>query len=238
MKQKLNINIDHIATLRQARLGIEPDPIYGVALVELAGAHGITAHLREDRRHMQDRDIRLIKEVTKTKLNLEMAATEEMINIALQLKPAWCTLVPEKRQELTTEGGLNAAGLKDSLMDAVKRLHDGGILVSLFVDPDPVQVDAAHTLCADFIELHTGRYAETFGTALEDKEFLLIKQAADQARDLGLRVNAGHGLNYLNMLRMVELDTIEEFSIGHSIIAKAVFTGLEKAVKEMLALLR
>jgi len=238
MKQRLNVNIDHIATLRQARLGIEPDPIFGVTIVELAGAHGITAHLREDRRHMQDRDIRLIKEVTKTKLNLEMAATEEMINIALQVKPAWCTLVPEKRQELTTEGGLNAAGLKDSLDGAVKRLHEGGILVSLFIDPDPVQVDAAHTLGADFIELHTGRYAEAYDTANEAKEFQQIKRSAEQARDLGLRVNAGHGLNYLNMLKMVELDTIEEFSIGHSIIAKAVFTGLDQAVREMLALLK
>jgi pyridoxine 5-phosphate synthase len=238
MKQQLNVNIDHIATLRQARLGIEPDPIFGVAIVELAGAHGITAHLREDRRHMQDRDIRLIKEVTKTKLNLEMAATEEMINIALQTKPAWCTLVPEKRQELTTEGGLNAAGLKASLDGVVKRLQEGGILVSLFIDPDPVQVDAAHTLGADFIELHTGRYAEAFGTDNEDKEFLQIKRSAEQARDLGLRVNAGHGLNYLNMRKMVELDTIEEFSIGHSIIARAVFTGLDQAVREMLALLK
>jgi pyridoxine 5-phosphate synthase len=238
MQRKLNVNIDHIATLRQARLGIEPDPVHAAALVELAGAHGITVHLREDRRHINDRDVRILRQTIKTKLNLEMAATDEMIKIAGEIKPEWSTLVPEKRQELTTEGGLNAKGLMNELTASVQILHDNGILVSLFIDPDMEQVDAARRIGADFIEIHTGTYANTFGTKEEEKEFRKVAVAAERARDLGLRVNAGHGLNYINMQRMVEITEIEEFSIGHSIISRAVFTGLDAAVRDMLALLK
>jgi len=237
MSKKLNVNIDHIATLRQARLGREPDPVYAAGIVELAGAHGITIHLREDRRHIQDRDVRLIRQVTQSKLNLEMAATEEMLTIAVEVKPEWCTLVPEKRQELTTEGGLNAAGLKDSLTEAAKRLHDAGILVSLFVDPEMEQVDASRNIGADFIEIHTGTYANVFGTSREEEEFRKVAAAAKRANDLGIRVNAGHGLNYINISRMVEIDEIEEFSIGHSIMSRAIFTGLDIAVRDMLSLI-
>jgi pyridoxine 5-phosphate synthase len=235
--KKLNVNIDHLATLRQARKGIEPDPVYGAVLVELAGAHGITAHLREDRRHIQDRDVQLLKQIVQTKLNLEMAATDEMIGIAKELKPAWSTLVPEKRQELTTEGGLNAKALLKPLTQSAKELHKAGVLVSLFIDPSIAQVDAARTIGADFVELHTGRYAELFGTKDEENEFLAIKESAEHARKLGMRVNAGHGLNYQNIVRMARISDIEEFSIGHSIVSRAVLVGMERAVKEMLDLL-
>ena len=238
MQRKLNVNIDHIATLRQARLGIEPDPVHAAALVELAGAHGITVHLREDRRHINDRDVKILRQTIKTKLNLEMAATDEMIKIASEIKPEWSTLVPEKRQELTTEGGLNAKGLLNELTASANTLHENGILVSLFIDPDMEQVDAARRIGADFIEIHTGTYANVFGTKEEEKEFRKVAMAAERARDLGLRVNAGHGLNYINMQRMVEITEIEEFSIGHSIISRAVFAGLESAVRDMLAILK
>ena len=237
MKKKLNVNIDHIATLRQARKGIEPDPIYAAVLVELAGAHGITIHLREDRRHIQDRDVKLLKQIVQSKLNLEMAATKEMIAIAKEIKPNWSTLVPEKRQELTTEGGLNAKELQKELGETTKRLHDSGILVSLFIDPSLEQVDAARNINADFIEIHTGKYAELFGTGTEDKELALIEESTKRARDLGLRVNAGHGLNYQNISRLAQIEEIEEYSIGHSIISRSVMVGLERAVKEMLVLI-
>lgn len=237
MRKKLNVNIDHIATLRQARKGIEPDPIYGAVLVELAGANGITVHLREDRRHMQDRDVRLLREIVQTKLNLEMAATKEMIEITKEIKPNWSTLVPEKRQELTTEGGLNTKGLKKELTEATKKLHESGILVSLFIDPNIEQVDAAGMIGADFIEIHTGKYADCFGKEEEDKEFELIEEAAKHAMDFGLRVNAGHGLNYQNITRLIQIEEIEEYSIGHSIVSRAVMVGMSQAVKEMLALL-
>ena len=237
MIKKLNINIDHIATLRNARLANEPDPVHAVALVELAGAHGITVHLREDRRHIKDRDVELIRQITKTKLNLEMAATDEMVKIACTIKPEWVTLVPEKRQELTTEGGLDAVHLKEPLTKATAKLHDAGILVSLFVDPNLAQVDASQDIGADFIEIHTGKFANLFGTTGEENEFLIIKNAAIRAKELGLRVNAGHGLNYLNTQRMIDINEIEEFSIGHSIISRAVLVGLERAVKDMLQIL-
>ncbi len=235
--KKLNVNIDHVATLRQTRKGIEPDPVYAAVQVELAGAHGITVHLREDRRHIQDRDVRLLKQIVQTKLNLEMAATDEMIKIVKELKPAWSTLVPENRQELTTEGGLNAKALLVPLTQSTKELHKAGVLVSLFIDPSIAQVDAARTIGADFVELHTGRYAELFGIKGEDNEFSAIKEAAEHAFKLGMRVNAGHGLNYQNIVRMSQISDIEEFSIGHSIVSRAVMVGMERAVKEMLALL-
>jgi pyridoxine 5-phosphate synthase len=234
----LSINIDHVATIRQARLGKEPDPIFAAVLVELAGAHGITVHLREDRRHIQDRDVRLLREIIHIKLNLEMAATKEIIDIAISVKPNLVTLVPEKRAELTTEGGLDAAKLIAPLKDAVSRLQAHKIPVSLFIDPLPQQVNGAHTIGAEYVEMHTGKYCEVFGTDEEHEQFQLIADAVKLARNLGLKVNAGHGLNYQNIARIAAIPEIHEFSIGHSIIARAVLVGMDKAVREMLELIR
>ena len=233
---KLSVNIDHIATVRQARLGKEPDPIFAAVLVELAGAHGITVHLREDRRHIQDRDVQLLREILHINLNLEMAATNEMIDIASLIKPDLVTLVPEKRAELTTEGGLDAANLIHPLKDAVAKLHKQKIPVSLFIDPIQPQVYAARTIGADYVELHTGKYCEVFGTDEEHEQYQLIADAAVQARDIGLKVNAGHGLNYRNISCIAAIKEIQEFSIGHSIISRAVLVGLDQAVREMLRL--
>lgn len=234
---KLSINIDHVATIRQARLAKEPDPIFAAVLVELAGAHGITVHLREDRRHIQDRDVRLLREMLHIKLNLEMAATKEIIDIAISVKPNLVTLVPEKRAELTTEGGLDAAKLIAPLKDAVSRLQSHKIPVSLFIDPLPEQVNAAHTIGAEYVEMHTGKYCEVFGSDEEQEQFQLIADAVKLARNLGLKVNAGHGLNYQNISRIAAIPEIHEFSIGHSIIARAVLVGMDKAVREMLDLI-
>lgn len=233
----LAVNVDHVATLRQARGGSEPDPVLAAGICELAGAGGIVVHLREDRRHIQDRDLRLLKQTIKTKLNLEMGAAEEIIAIALELKPDMVTLVPEKRKELTTEGGLNVFGQKKRLAGVIARLQKAGIPVSLFVDPDLRQIRAAHETGATFVEIHTGRYSEANGDKTRDREFALIAAAAEEAYELGLRVNAGHGLNYLNTARVAALATIEELSIGHAIMARAIFVGLDQAVREMLALL-
>ncbi len=233
----LAINVDHVATLRQARGGVEPDPVTAAAICELAGAGGIVVHLREDRRHMQDRDVRLLRQLVKTKLNLEMGAAEEIIKIALEIKPDMITLVPEKRQELTTEGGLNVAGQKAKLRKVVARMEKANIPVSMFIDPDPGQVAAAREVGATFVEIHTGRYADVTSEEEADREFELVATAAEIAYETGLRVNAGHGLNYLNTSRVAELGTIEELSIGHAIMARAIFVGLDQAVREMLALL-
>ncbi|MFB3895478.1 MAG: pyridoxine 5'-phosphate synthase [bacterium] len=233
----LSINIDHVATIRQARLGKEPDPIFAAVLVELAGAHGITVHLREDRRHIQDRDVRLLREILHIKLNLEMAATKEIIDIAISIKPNLVTLVPEKRAELTTEGGLDVVKLMAPLKEAINQLHNQKIPVSLFIDPIPQQVKASRTIGADFVELHTGKYCEVFGTDEEHEQVQLIADAAKQARDIGLNVNAGHGLNYQNIARIAAIKEIGEFSIGHSIISRAVLVGMDKAVREMLQLI-
>lgn len=233
---KLSINIDHVATIRQARLGKEPDPIFAAVLVELAGAHGITVHLREDRRHIQDRDVRLLRDIVHIKLNLEMAATNEIIDIATSIKPDLVTLVPEKRAELTTEGGLDATKLIPILKDAVTRLHKHKIPVSLFIDPIQQQVYSARTIGAEYVELHTGKYCEVSGTDEEHEQYQLIADAAIQARDIGLKVNAGHGLNYQNITRIAGIKEIQEFSIGHSIISRAVLVGLDQAVREMLRL--
>jgi len=235
---KLSVNIDHVATIRQARLGKDPDPIFAAVLVELAGAHGITTHLREDRRHIQDRDVQLLREILHINLNLEMAATNEMIDIAAAIKPNMVTLVPEKRAELTTEGGLDAAKLIHPLKEAVAKLHKQKIPVSLFIDPIQQQVYAARTIGADYIELHTGKYCEVFGADEENEQYQLLAEAAVQARDIGLKVNAGHGLNYQNISRIVAINEIQEFSIGHSIISRAVLVGLDQAVREMLQLIR
>ncbi|MCA1958909.1 MAG: pyridoxine 5'-phosphate synthase [Nitrospira sp.] len=234
---RLGVNIDHVATLRQARGGADPDPLAAAVLVELAGADGLVVHLREDRRHIQDRDLQLLREITRTKLDLEMAADEAMIKIALTVKPDLVTLVPEKRQELTTEGGLDVMGQRERIERAVGLLHNGGIPVSLFVEPDLQQIKAAHKIAADFVELHTGRYANATRSKEADAEYEAIAQAAKLAYKLGMGVNAGHGLNYRNVKRLTHIPEIVEYNIGHSIVARAVFVGLPQAVKEMKVLL-
>lgn len=234
---RLGVNIDHVATLRQARGGADPDPLAAAVLVELAGADGLVVHLREDRRHIQDRDLQLLREITRTKLDLEMAAVEEMAKIALNIKPDLVTLVPEKRQELTTEGGLDIAGHRDRVQSIVTLLHNGGIPVSVFVEPDLNQIKAAHKIAADFVELHTGRYANATRSKEADAEFEAITHAAKLAYKLGIGVNAGHGLNYRNIKRLTHIPEIVEYNIGHSIVARAVLVGLVQAVKEMKALL-
>jgi pyridoxine 5-phosphate synthase len=234
---RLGVNIDHVATLRQARGGTEPDPLAAAILVELAGADGLVVHLREDRRHIQDRDLTLLREICRTKLDLEMAAEEDMTKIALTVKPDLVTLVPEKRQELTTEGGLDIVGHKDRIQATITMLHDAGIPVSLFIEPDLNQIKAAHKISADFVELHTGRYANATRSKEADAEFDAIAQAAKLAYKLGMGVNAGHGLNYRNVKRLTHIPEIVEYNIGHSIIARAVLVGLDQAVKEMKALL-
>lgn len=235
---KLGVNIDHVATVRQARGGVEPDPVAAAAIAEFAGADGITVHLREDRRHIQDRDVTLLRKTIKTRLNLEMAATDEMVLIALQLKPDMCTLVPEKRLELTTEGGLDVRCNMEQLKSAVERLRGAGIPVSLFIDADPDQIKAADKVGADFIEIHTGLFAEAADWKSEEKELIRIENGVKLAQKLGLGVNAGHGLNYANIKRITSIKGIEEYNIGHSIISRAVMVGLEKAVKDMAELVR
>jgi len=230
----LGVNIDHIATLRNARGGVEPDLIESALICERAGVAGITTHLREDRRHIKDFDVIELKKILKTRLNLEMAMTDEMQKIALELKPAACCLVPEKRQELTTEGGLDVVSQLDRAINFVKPLENSGIAVSLFIDPNKEQVLAASKTGAQFIELHTGAYSEAFGKNEEEKEFEKLKEAAIYAQSLGLKVNVGHGLNYKNIHRMHEISNLIELNIGHSIISRAVFVGLECAVVEMM----
>jgi pyridoxine 5-phosphate synthase len=233
---QLEVNVDHVATLRQARLIDEPDPVTAAALAELAGADGIIVHLREDRRHIQDRDLQLLRQAVKTRLNLEMAATEEMLNIAREVKPDLVTLVPEKRQELTTEGGLEVAGQRDFLRDYIHKLKDSGLTVSLFVDPVAVQIDAAKEVGAVWVELHTGTYADAEAPAEAQRLFQELLAAARHARSLGLRVKCGHGLNYRNIKRFRGLAEFEEFSIGHAIMARAILVGIERAVREMVEL--
>lgn len=233
----LAINVDHVATLRQARGIDEPDPVTAAGICELAGAGGIVIHLREDRRHIQDRDVVLMRQMVKTKLNLEMGATEEIIKIALDIKPDMITLVPEKRAELTTEGGLDVAGQLKKLQKVVSRMDKANIPVSMFIDPESSQIEASKKAGATFVEIHTGRYSDATSEEEEDREFELIAAAAEEAYEAGLRVNAGHGLNYLNTSRVAALGTVEELSIGHAVMARAIFVGLDQAVREMLALL-
>lgn len=234
----LGVNIDHIATLRNARGGLEPNLIQAALICEKAGADGITVHLREDRRHTKDNDVVELKNILKTRLNLEMAVTDEMQKIALEVLPTNCCLVPEKRQEVTTEGGLDVAGQFERVQSFVKPLVDAGIIVSLFIDADEKQVEAAYKTGAQFIELHTGKYSEAFGTTSEDLELNNLKKAAELAQKLGLKVNAGHGLTYENVHRMKEVNGLIELNIGHNIIARAVFDGLENAVKDMIDLIK
>lgn len=234
----LCINIDHVATVRQARGTAEPDPVTAAGIVEMAGADGIVVHLREDRRHIQDRDVRLLRQTIKTRLTLEMAATEEMTGIASDIKPDIVTLVPEGREELTTEGGLDVVTLEKPLTETVTRLHDANIPVSLFVDPERDQIVAAKQTGADCIEIHTGLYADAPSSNIQDSEFEKIVVMARAAMDLDLRVHAGHGLNYRNTARLAAVSEIQEFSIGHAVIGRAVLVGLERAVREMLSLVQ
>ncbi len=234
---KLGVNVDHVATVRQARGISEPDPVAAAVLAELGGADGITVHLREDRRHIQERDVRLLKETIKTRLNLELAMAPEILDFALELEPYAVTFVPEKREELTTEGGLDVIGHRAKLEPAVKKFQDKGIVVSLFIDPDPDQIEAAAAIGAEFIEIHTGRYCDATSEEGLKKEFSLIDLACVTAANLGLKVNAGHGLNYRNVVPVAKLPGIEELNIGHSIIGHAIYVGLERAVREMKALL-
>lgn len=232
----LGVNIDHIATLRNARGGIEPDVLTAARICKECGAASITTHLREDRRHIKDADVEAIRMLPRTRLNLEMAMTDEMQEIALRIRPHAICLVPEKRQELTTEGGLDVEGQLDRAIEFVKPLLAKNIEVSFFIDPDIQQINAVSKTGAPFIELHTGRYSEAFGTLEEEKAFEDLKGAAIFAQNFGLKVNAGHGLNYHNVRRMHEIPNLVELNIGHSIIARSIFVGLEQAVKEMKAL--
>lgn len=234
---RLCINIDHVATLREARGGVEPDPVAAAAICEFAGAEGIVCHLREDRRHINDRDLRLLRDTVKTKLNMEMAITDEIMGIAIELLPDLVTLVPERRQELTTEGGLDVVGNAEVVAGAIGRLHEQEIEVSLFIDPVDRQIEVAAETGADIIELHTGE----FSNARSEEELRLhlarLKDAAAFARTLGLGVNAGHGINYQNAQYIAALTDIEEVSIGHAIVSRAIFTGLDVAVRDMITLL-
>ncbi len=232
-KITLGVNIDHVATIRQARRTVEPDPVAAAVLAELGGADGITVHLREDRRHIQDRDVRILRQTVRTHLNLEMAPTSEMIAIALEIKPDYVTLVPEKREEVTTEGGIDIAKNLDRFSSVVDQLQNGGIPVSWFIDADPHQIQAAHETGAKFIELHTGKYADAPDEKTRHDELKILENGCKQALDLGLRINAGHGLTYWNVYPVACLAGIEELNIGHTIISRAVLVGLEKAVKEM-----
>ncbi|WP_233962142.1 pyridoxine 5'-phosphate synthase [Pectobacterium versatile] len=234
----LGVNIDHIATLRNARGTAYPDPVQAAFIAEQAGADGITVHLREDRRHITDRDVRILRDTLQTRMNLEMAVTEEMLNIACEVKPHFCCLVPEKRQEVTTEGGLDVAGQKEKIDNAVARLSQANILVSLFIDADKRQIDAAVASGAPYIEIHTGAYADAPDDEARQHEFERIRDAATYAAAKGLKVNAGHGLTYHNVLPIAALPEMHELNIGHAIIGRAVMSGLKDAVAEMKNLMR
>ncbi|NER84061.1 MAG: pyridoxine 5'-phosphate synthase [Leptolyngbya sp. SIO1D8] len=234
----LGVNIDHIATIRQARLTIEPDPVAAAVLAELGGADGITVHLREDRRHIQERDVRLLRQTVRTHLNLEMAAMPEMVEIALDIKPDYVTLVPEKREEITTEGGLDIAGQCDRITQVVSTLQGTGIPVSLFIDAEPEQIEASAQTTAKFVELHTGRYAEAHSGAEKAEELNYLKLGTQQAISAGLRVNAGHGLTYWNTYPIACIEGMEELNIGHTIISRAALVGMERAVQEMKQVIR
>jgi pyridoxine 5-phosphate synthase len=233
VRRRLGVNIDHVATLRQARGGTAPDPVTAAGIAEHSGADGITVHLREDRRHIQDRDLELLSRTVQTRINLEMAVTEEMIGIAIATRPYSATLVPEKRQEVTTEGGLDVVGQRDAVASAVRRLKAEGILVSLFIDADLEQVEASADAGADAIEIHTGPYCEAFSHYRHARELVRMASAAECAAARGLKVFAGHGLDVRNIVPVLDLPEIEEFNIGHSIMARAIFIGLGAAVREI-----
>ncbi|MBW4651476.1 MAG: pyridoxine 5'-phosphate synthase [Kaiparowitsia implicata GSE-PSE-MK54-09C] len=229
----LGVNIDHVATIRQARRTVEPNPVAAAVLAELGGADGITVHLREDRRHIQDRDVRVLRQTVRTHLNLEMAPTDEMVAIALDLHPDYVTLVPERREEVTTEGGLDIAGQKDRMATVVEKLQTASIPVSLFIDPAADQIQASAAIGAQFIELHTGSYADAPDEASRTRELAVLAEGCNRAIAAGLRVNAGHGLTYWNVHPVALLPGMEELNIGHSIISRAVLVGLERAVRDM-----
>lgn len=233
---ELGVNIDHVATLRQARRTYEPDPVWAAAAAELGGADGITVHLREDRRHIQDRDVRVLRETVAVKLNLEMSCASEIVAIACEVRPHQATLVPERREEVTTEGGLDVLGNKAAVTAAVQRLQQAGVYVSLFLDPDSAQIEAAAELGAEAVELHTGQYA----LAAERDRLTHLAALADagrQIRDLGMRLHAGHGLNYHNVQPIAAIEGMRELNIGHSIVSRAMFVGMEQAVREMKRLI-
>jgi len=233
----LGVNVDHVATLRQARLGSEPEPAMAASLAVLGGADGITVHLREDRRHINDRDLDILKRFVPVELNLEMAATKEILRIAVKTLPDMVTLVPEKRQELTTEGGLDVMQGKKIVSGAVKVLHDSGIRVSLFINPSEADVELSREIGADMVEIHTGRYSDEKGEGRE-RELTRVIKAVKKALDVGLLTNAGHGLNYYNVSRIAEIEGLRGLYIGHSIVSRAVLVGLERAVREMKDLIR
>lgn len=233
----LGVNIDHVATIRQARQTIEPDPVWAAVLAELAGADGITLHLREDRRHIQDRDLRVLKQTVQVKLNLEMAAADEITQIAIDVHPDQATLVPERREEITTEGGLDVIGNRDRVQRCIERLREAGIEVSLFIDPDLKQIEAARELGADAVELHTGRYADATSPTEQDNEYDTLVAAGIAAIEHDLVLHMGHGLTYRNVGRIVEIPEVSELNIGHSIVARAVMVGFKEAVREMKDLL-
>lgn len=230
---ELGVNIDHVATVRQARRTYEPDPVWAAALAELGGADGITLHLREDRRHILDRDLNVLRETVTVKLNLEMACDREVLEIACRVKPEQATLVPERREEITTEGGLDVAGQRDRVAEVTRRLQDDGISVSLFLDPDPGQIEAAAAMGADAVELHTGQYALARPGADQQKELETLTAAGAQIRQAAMTLHAGHGLTYRNVGPIAAMDQMHELNIGHSIVARAIMVGFEKAVREM-----
>ncbi len=235
---RLGVNIDHVATLRQARAGHEPDPVWAAALAELAGADGITVHLREDRRHIQDRDVRVLRDTVRTRLNLESASVPDMIDLAIQTRPDQVTLVPERRQEVTTEGGLDVISNQLNIAEAVRRLRAARIEVSLFLDPDPAQIDAGLLLGIDAIELHTGRYANATDDSSRQRELVALSDAAQRIVAAGVALHAGHGLNERNVPPIARIPSMRELNIGHSIIARAVFVGIEQAVRDMKRTIR
>jgi pyridoxine 5-phosphate synthase len=233
------VNVDHVATVRQARGIDEPDPVLAASLAELAGCDGIIVHLREDRRHIQDRDLEILRKTVTTRLNLEMASVPEMVRIAQEIKPEMATLVPEKRQELTTEGGLDVISHRKAVKKTVEDLHRAGIKVSLFVDPNPAQIEVSREeIKADCVEIHTGAFAEAQNSDHEKSELEKIGEAVEVASRLGLGINAGHGLNYHNIKKLLPFKQIEEYSIGHSIVARAIMVGMERAVREMVELVK
>jgi pyridoxine 5-phosphate synthase len=235
---KLSINVDHVATLRQARKATEPDPVAAAIAAEIAGADGITIHLRGDRRHIQDRDLKILREVVKTSLNLEMAATEEMVSLALQIKPDMATLVPEKEGEITTEGGLDVESNFEQLNQAIAQLQLNGIVVSLFVNPDEESIRSSARLRTDYVEINTDSYASAKNVAEQISQLERLEKMANLAHRLNIGINMGHGLNYRNISHLVQIQHIHEFSIGHAIVARAVLVGFEKAVREMLNLVK
>ncbi|NQT06249.1 MAG: pyridoxine 5'-phosphate synthase [Candidatus Omnitrophica bacterium] len=234
---KLGINIDHIATIREARHTVEPDPVWAASICELAGCHSIVIHLRQDRRHINDRDLEILRKTVRTRLNLEMSILSEIVSIACKVRPDQATLVPEKRAELTTEGGLDVCRYKGKVATALRRLKRRGILVSLFVDPNQKQIAASKDLNIDSVEIHTGLYANAKNEIKRRSELDRIREAVQQATELGLRVNAGHGLTYQNVRDVALISSVEELNIGHSIISRSVLVGLDRAVREMLTLI-